>query len=168
MQLRFVLAAVATMIFSQPSLAGSPRPVSLEPIQHAPASLTVVSKDGETTVYSPSDLENLTTFRIETVTPWREEAAIFDGVMLKELLQSSGLSEVSSIRVTAENDYAVTIPRALWESVPVLVATRANGKPLSRRERGPIQFVIGSDDYANSEIAVESHLVWMAARIEAE
>ena len=53
-------------------------------------------------------------------------------------------------------------------SVNILVATRVNGAAHTRRERGPIQFIIDMDEYNASELTSSSNLVWMAARIEAQ
>lgn len=166
MRIQSFLAAIIIAVCPHLALADVPQPVSLEPVMHGEAALTIVDPDGATSVYPITMLEELPTYRIETTTPWRADPTQFDGVMLRELLEVNGLAGVDSIKVTAENDYAVTIPRALWDTVPVLVATRANGAPISRRERGPIQFVIGREDFANSDIPNESYLVWMAARIE--
>ena len=85
---------------------------------------------------------------------------------MSELLEASGLSSVDAIAVTAENDYRTVIEREIWESVDILVATRVDGRPHSRRVRGPIQFVIDMDAFNASAVTSESNLVWMAARIE--
>lgn len=168
MQIRYVLALMVAVALPHSALADTPVSVSLDPIQHRTASLTVVSPDGTITIYSPAELEKLPTYRIQTTTLWREDPASFDGVMLRDLLEANGLAEVASLKVTAENDFVTSFPRALWDTVPVMIATRADGQPLSRRNRGPIQFIIDSAEFAASDIASERHLVWMAARIEAE
>lgn len=149
-----------------PALAGSPQPVNLGPINHARAELVVVSPDGAQVSYTPSEIESFPTFRLQTTTPWRNEPAQFDGVMLRDLLAASGMAELPAVRVTAENDFAVTIEREVWEDVDIMVATRVNDRPHSRRSRGPIQFVIDHEAFETSDIAGERHLVWMAARIE--
>lgn len=159
--------AVAATLAST-SFAGQPQPVDLAPIQHSQAALEVIGKDGTSTTYTPADLERFTTYRLNTVTPWREQPAEFEGVLLSDILEASGIADVPAIRVTAENDFASIIPREVWSSIPVLVATRVDGKPHSRRARGPIQFVMDSDAYRASDVAKESNLVWMAARIEPE
>lgn len=106
-------------------------------------------------------------YRLRTSTPWRAQAADFDGVLLRDILAANGLLEVDAILVTAENDFTATIPRILWDTVDVMVATRVDGRPQRRRERGPLQFVIEMDEYETHDIAREEHLVWMASRIEA-
>ena len=167
MSLRFtaVLAAMTMSISS--AMAGALTPVELEPMKHAEASLVIIGADGASTTYTPAELEQFTTYSLTTTTPWREEPAEFEGVLLSEVLTAHGLNNAASILVTAENDYSTTMARELLDSVQILVATRVDGRPHSRRARGPIQFVIDSDAFTSSDLTSESNFVWMAARIEA-
>ena len=164
-----VLASIflAVVIAGQAAFAGQPKPTELAPIRHADAALIIVAADGQEHSYSPAELEKFSTYSLMTTTPWREQPADFAGVMLSDLLAAHGLDQAAEIRVTAENDYSTTMSRELLSSVPVLVATRVDGKAHSRRQRGPIQFIIDADDYSASPLTSESNFVWMAARIEA-
>lgn len=167
--IRRALSAVSvTAVLATASLAGQPEPVTLSPIEHATAALEVVGMDGLSRVYTPGDLETFATYHLRTTTPWREAPADFEGVLLTDVLAANGLAEAPAIRVTAENDFSSVIRREVWESIPVLVATRVDGQAHSRRSRGPIQFVMDMDAYTSSDVASESDLVWMAARIEPE
>lgn len=166
MLLRFILSTALAVMMPHLVAAETPVPVVLEPITHTPATLTVVSPDGIEHSYSPADLETLPTYRLTTRTPWRTEPAVFDGILLSDLLDANGMGSVAAIKVTAENDYVAVLPRALWDSLTIVIATRVDGQAHSRRNRGPIQFVIDQDSYQSSDITNESHLVWMAARIE--
>lgn len=157
----------ASLLGTFSAMAGPLLPIKLEPMDHADAALVVVDPDGRESRYAPADLEQLPTFSLVTTTPWRDEAAEFQGVLLRDLLAANGLSEALSVVVVAENDYRTVIEREIWESVDILVATRVDGKPHSRRARGPIQFVIDRDAFEASSLTSESNLVWMAARIEA-
>ncbi len=163
---RTVSAALIAAVFATAGWAGQPEPVKLTPIKHASASLEVIGTDGSSRVYTPEDLESFATYRLKTTTPWRQEAAEFDGVLLTDIHAASGLSDVPALRVTAENDFSSVIRREVWQWIPVLVATRVDGRPHSRRARGPIQFVMDMDAYSASDAASESDLVWMAVRIE--
>lgn len=162
-----LLPIVVALALSQaaPLQASGLSEVTLEPMTHRSAELTLVLPDGERVAYSPADLEGLTTYQLETRTPWRDEEAVFEGVRLKDLLAKHGLDQVDAITVRAENDYTITMERDVWENEDFLIATRVDGRPHSRRARGPIQFVLDWDAYQSSEVAVESHLVWMAAEI---
>lgn len=143
-------------------------PVRIEhqPIEHNRAELVVAGANGEVR-YNPDQLERLGFRRLTTVTPWRDIPAAFDGVLLSDILAANGLGDASAITVEAENGYAVEIPAQIWKRWPVLVATRVNGRPHGRRQRGPIQFILPmSDDAATGASENEAYWVWMAARIE--
>ncbi len=162
-----ILAAVMALILScQFVFAGSLVQVELAPIAHLEATLVVVGTDGTQTAYTPSELEAFPTYSLTTTTPWRDEPAKFEGVLLADILASGGLDKIDTITVMAENDYKTVLARELWENVDVLVATRVNSGVISRRARGPFLFVIDMDTLTHSEIADESSLVWMASRIE--
>lgn len=166
MALRPLALALLLAALAGPLAAAEPEPVALAPLEHSRASLTVVARDGAETVYAPADLERLPTYRMVTTTPWREVPAAFEGVLLRDLLAAHGLEGLDAVEVTAENDYVAVIERVVWETTPVLVATRVDGRPHSRRARGPIQFVIDWDAYrAHDPLVSERHMVWMAARI---
>lgn len=164
-----IKAALAALFFlSQPVLAGQLTQVKLEPIAHVEATLVIVAADGTERSYTPADLEQFQTYSLNTATPWRDDPADFQGVLLNDILAANGLDVADAIIVTAENDYSTEITRALMSSVNILVATRVNGAAHTRRERGPIQFIIDMDEYNASELTSSSNLVWMAARIEAQ
>lgn len=166
---RAVIRVCLAILFSLTAtlaVAASLEPVELAPIAHADAKLTVIGADASETLYTQASLEALPTYRVETTTPWRSDPAIFEGVLLNDLLHAHGLAAAPAILVTAENDYRVEIPKAVRDDVNILVATRVNGKAHTRRERGPIQFVIEHNAYHASERALQDHLVWMASRIE--
>ncbi len=166
--MRFALCLLILGLLGLPPVSAQtmPRPRTLAPMDHAPAELTVAGPDGSERVYTPALLEELPTYALRTTTPWREVPAEFEGILLTDLLAANGLDSAEAITVLAENEYAVTIPRAAWEALNILVATRVDGAPHSRRARGPIQFVVAMDTYQASPIAREDYLVWMAARIE--
>jgi len=165
----FRLCCVAVfLIFSGAmSSIADPKPVVLAPIAHQDAALEVVGADGTRTVYSPASLEQFPTYQIETVTPWRNEPAVFAGVLLSDVLAHHDLLSAALILVTAENEFSSGFDRSVLEAAPILIATRVNGAPHSRRARGPIQFVVEDLHYQSQDVLNESHLVWMASRIEA-
>ena len=164
------LCAVLVLILlpALPARAADPAPVALAPLDHLDATLAVTGADGGTTLYTPGRLETLPTVRVVTTTPWRDTPTTFDGVLLRDLLAAHGLSDIPSISVWAENDFRVTVDRAIWQDTPLIVATRANGAPIARRARGPFLFVLDADSYQDGDLVGERHLVWMAARIAPE
>jgi len=161
-----IFAFVGTVFLGSAVLAG-PVKIDHSPIPLHRAQLTVIGPKGET-VYTPQQLEEINFRRLTTVTPWRETPAAFDGVLLTDLLAANGMGEASAISVIAENDYVVEISAEVWKRWPILVATRVNGLAHTRRQKGPIQFILPmSDDRAAGLEEYQSNWVWMAARIEA-
>ena len=166
---RYVLASALAALTAIGPLGAAAETVGveLEPVRHRTAELVVVGPNGSSH-YNPASLEAMGAHRMVTITPWRDEAATFDGVLLQDILEANGLMDEPAVRVIAENDYAVTITADTWQRWPILVATRVNGKAHSRRERGPIQFVLPmSDDSSVGDVDMVYAWVWMAARIEA-
>lgn len=167
MRYRSLAAAAALVLSALPLAAGDYDPVQLDPVTHQRATLVIVEADGTEVSYTPAELEGYATYALTTATPWRETPARFEGVMLSDVLAAHGLDQADSIVVTAENEYTTTIPRALMQDLPIMLATRVDGQPHSRRARGPIQFMMDMEAHDAHALATESNYVWMAARIEA-
>ena len=165
-KLSAVISVVMLGAMANTALAAQPEPVTLAPMEHVPAQLVVVDIDGAEHVYTATDIEALGSYRLVTTTPWRDEPTLFEGGLLQDLLAAHGLTSMDAIQVTAENDFQTILERSVWENVPVVLATRVEGAPHSRRARGPIQFVVSDEVYGVSPHVAERHLVWMAARIE--
>ena len=140
-------------------------PVELPDLRHRDASLTIIDADGQAHVYTPADLEGLPTYMVETTTPWRETPARFEGVLLSDLLSKHGLIDQERIHVVAENDFVSEIERDVWQTGAIMIATRVDGAPHTRRARGPIQFIIPMESFSTNEMFTAQHLVWMAAEI---
>lgn len=141
-------------------------PVTLAPMQHHAATLRVIDTTGASHDYSVAQLEEFPTYQIITTTPWREQAAVFEGIRLTDLLAAHGLSSIEGIEVIAENDYATRIEKSVWETDAILIATRVDGMPHTRRDRGPIQFVVPHDADDPDAVIGDRHLVWMASVIK--
>ena len=163
---QFVIAAGMALTTATAMQAAPLEQVVLAPIDHVPAELVVVDEDGGEFFYSQADIEALGSYRLVTTTPWRAEAVVFEGGRLQDLLKKHGLDDAESIRVIAENEFETIFEHDVWSNIPILLATRVEGEPHSRRARGPIQFVVSMEDYEGSDVISERHLVWMVARIE--
>ncbi|MBT8413332.1 MAG: hypothetical protein KJO30_03290 [Boseongicola sp.] len=163
---RISCVAVFMLFLGAMTAVTEPRSAVLTEIVHTEAALEVIGLDGQRTIYSPAELEQFPTYQLTTVTPWRDEPAVFAGVLLSDVLAHHNLLSADELLVTAENEFTVSFDRAALTAAPILIATRVNGAPHSRRSRGPIQFVIDDHDMRSREVLTESHLVWMAARIE--
>ncbi len=74
---------------------------------------------------------------IETMTPWTDAIARFEGPLARDLMKRVG-ARGSRLLATALNDYTVEIPIKDFESYPVILAMKMNGKVLRTRNKGPL------------------------------
>ena len=96
--------------------------------------LTVTGAEGVKS-YTLADLEALPQVRFTTSTIWTAEAAVFEGVPLRALLDETGIDE-GAVLATAINDYSIEIPVSeVTDSYPI-VAYRMDGKEMSRAGQG--------------------------------
>ncbi|MEM1265082.1 MAG: hypothetical protein AAGI50_03610 [Pseudomonadota bacterium] len=166
MRLFFYALFLSTAILS-PASAAMDR-VELPDMVFSPNVTLTLVNDQATETLAVIDLEALGTYRLVTRTPWRDEPAVFEGARLADVLERAGLSDQPAVRITAENDYAVTVTRDIWTTYDALVATRVDGTPHSRRARGPLQIVFDMQRVPETgQSSFEGNWVWMVAHIEA-
>ncbi len=85
-------------------------------------------------------LEAMPTTTIDTMTPWTDGVARFEGPLARDLMKRVG-ARGSRLRATALNDYAVDIPIEDFERYPVILAMKVNGEVLSTRSKGPLWII---------------------------
>jgi hypothetical protein len=101
----------------------------------------------------------------KATTPWYTGEHEFSGVIISDLLDYLGASG-ESVTFTALNDYASEIPIAELEDLPVILATRVDGKKLSVRDKGPL-FVIYPFDLDSTlyNEVIFGRSVWQVASV---
>ena len=107
--------------------------------------------------YTLEDLQALPSMDFVTSTIWTEGPQVFEGVLLKELLDKLNVTE-GEIEATAINDYSVT-------DGPI-VAYLANGSLMSRRGKGPLWIVYPYDSNPMYKTeTIYSRSIWQLDRI---
>jgi hypothetical protein len=133
----------------------------------AEVALTVLSPSGERQL-SVAEIESLGLRRVTTRSPWEAGTLTFEGVLLRDLLRHLGLERADSLTVTASDDYTQVIPNEDWANWPLLVATRQDGKPLTRRTQGPTRLVYPLSDHPELDSPVHKpRWVWAISSMEA-
>lgn len=115
--------------------------------------------------YDLAALQALPKTSFTTSTMWTEGPQMFDGVLLKDILDVNGISS-GTISATAINDYAIDIPVSDAVVDGPIIAYALNGAPMSIRDKGPLWIVYPYDqnpDY-QSEV-VFSRSIWQLNRI---
>lgn len=109
-------------------------------------------------------LESLPAQVLRTTTPWTEGDQVFEGVLLRDLLNAVGATG-ETLRVTALNDYRIEMPKADTDKIDVILAYRHNGSRMSVREKGPL-WIIYPDTSGSPE--AQTRMVWQLRRIEVQ
>lgn len=91
-------------------------------------------------VFDRSMLDALAGRKAEVETPWTSGKVTFEGPLGASLLDAVGATG-KTLRVTAINNYAASIPVEDFRKYAVILATKKDGKAISVREKGPI-FII--------------------------
>ncbi len=136
-----------------------------------PVLLTVIGKLGKTNagnvaLFDEAMLSALPRHRIATSTPWTDGVREFEGFRLKDMLDR--LEAAGDIlRVEGINGYRMDLPISDAVEFGVLVASRMDGKPLLRRDKGPLWIIYPRDAVvALQDDRYDARWVWQLAKIE--
>ena len=126
-----------------------------------------VTNVGDTAQLDLAMLEEMGIRTIETSTIWTKGVIKFEGVPLDVFVERLGLTG-ETLRATAINEYAVTVPLSDAVEGGPIIAYRMNGQEMSVRDKGPLWIVYPYDSDADfrSEV-VYSRSIWQLDRIEA-
>ncbi|MET1027479.1 MAG: molybdopterin-dependent oxidoreductase [Dongiaceae bacterium] len=107
-------------------------------------------------------LEALPKTTMTTETAWTDGPQTFDGVKLLDLLTYLQAKNFSTTAY-ALNDYTVGIPKEDLATIPVLVAYRQNGQPMSIANKGPL-WIIYPDSLGSKE--TQSKMIWQLRSLQ--
>lgn len=92
----------------------------------------------------------------------------FEGVLARELLDAVK-AEGETVTALGLNDYLAEIPIENFYDYDVILADTMNGKPLSRRGKGPLWIVYPRDAHTElQDIRYDYRWVWQLYRLEVE
>lgn len=183
------LAISAVLIYSAMAAACSPAtpvrsdyvsvtqetltPTDPIPVPTAETVLTIggsVSKPnaGSTVIFDLGTLERMGLVRYTVHDPWLDEDVEFTGVLLADLLDTVGASpEAQMVHLVALDDYEVDVSVADARRWPILLATQANGKPMSVADKGPTRIVFPYDQYPEiNPVKYEPLWIWQVESLE--
>lgn len=128
--------------------------------------LPAANGDGsQTRALTLADLRALPRSEFTTRTHWTPDAQRFAGLRLHALLRHLGISG-GVLHLRAANDYRVTIPVDEVRPDGALLAYERNGKPMTRRQKGPLWLVFDYDsspDFRTETVYARS--IWQLDRI---
>lgn len=155
----FALLATVVLAFAQSSAA-----VAQDTI------LTVLSQsDGVTgeVNYTLEDLDALPQVEIRTINEFVDGPTRFEGPLARVILKQTSDINATKVSLIAANDYEIEVPIADFRKYDVILATRQEGKLLSRRDKGPIWVIYPMSDHSELRDSVyNSRLIWQLVRME--
>lgn len=115
--------------------------------------------------YTLPMLDALRQGRFEGKTPWTRGRVVFTGPLFSALLDDAGANGAAA-EVMARNDYMAVISLAEVRALPIILATRRDGAPMSLRERGPVWIIYPMDQQPELQNpGVYARSVWQVSRI---
>ena len=133
--------AAATPAADPPSMGEAPAPLTLNPALGKP----IVTFGGLVNGGQPltADLASLDALPGQTLTvmePFLLQSMTFTGVGFADLLNAAEATG-QSVTIHALDDYQVTLDSAVLREPGVMLATRADGKPIDGASGGPVRLV---------------------------
>lgn len=135
--------------------------------------LTILGKIGDTNVagvaaFDLAMLEKLPQTTITTTTKWDPLPVKFSGPLLRDVLKLVRASG-RELKAVAANDYEVLIPVEDARRYDMLIALRANDRPIPPRTKGPLFVVYPFDsDRKLAEQVYSDRAIWQLVRIEVQ
>jgi hypothetical protein len=130
--------------------------------------LTVMAADGAKTVLSYEELTQLPKTDVTTTTPWTEGKHVFTGVSFADLLGKYGIVD-GNVRVSALNDYSVTVPAAELIENGAILTYQLDGKTMTVREKGPYWVIFPFDSHPSLQTdQYWSYAVWQVKSINGQ
>lgn len=122
----------------------------------------------ETRELSLEDLAALPQVVVRTENEFSDGLVAYRGPLVRDVLAELGLGRLRMVRFVAVNDYYVDIPTRDFTEFDAILAIEADGKPLSRRDKGPLWLMYPISDHAALRDPVYlRRLIWQVIRIEA-
>lgn len=129
--------------------------------------LSVQSKAGKTTSWSRNQLESLAQIEYSTPDPSQKNKVVrFQGVLLWDVLEKSGIANSSKLHLVALDKYEYTLDLVPLKDIPVMLSLSADGKPLTKKDFGPVYMVFPYHAYSLATARYDSAWVWQLIRLE--
>ncbi|MCR9254468.1 MAG: hypothetical protein NXI16_00035 [Alphaproteobacteria bacterium] len=114
-----------------------------------------------------AEIEAIGTAEIDAYNPYEKKADLYTGVWMRDFAAHFGDPGVTTITMTAIDDYEITFEKAEWDALRILIATKVNGSYMRLENKGPMRIIF--PDYDPKLEAYQVNLpkwMWMIKRIE--
>jgi hypothetical protein len=129
--------------------------------------LRLAPATGEAVELSLEDIESLPQTAFVAQNEFVDAPTVFRGPLVRDVLALGGLHDAEIVRFTALNDYSVDIPTSDFANYDAILAVEANGRRLSRRDKGPLWLVYPMDSHPElQQHEYVARLIWQVVRVE--
>lgn len=116
---------------------------------------------------SEEELRGLPQVTVRTSNEFVDGTTEFVGPLARDVIDIIGHRASTMAKMTAINDYSVTIDLAEFDQYDVILAMSQDGKALSPRGKGPIWVIYPMDDHPElQDPFYNNRLIWQLIRIE--
>ncbi len=160
------MAALTLAVLAASPLRAEELPPAVgEPVLTVSGAIATTNGDGVLTL-DAALMAALPQHSLTTGTIWTEGTTTYTGVLLRDLLAAAGATG-KTLTLTALNDYQISMPAADVAADGPLLAWRADGQPMSVRDKGPVWLIYPYDDVAayRTELTY-ARSIWQLTRIE--
>lgn len=164
---RSFLSAVLAITWISSAQAGSlPQPVG-KTILTISGQISNTNADGVAR-FDRDMLEALGITTVQTTNPWYDGRTVFEGVLLKKLMETVG-AKGETVKAVALNDYAIAIPMADFEKFNVVLAMKRDGNYMEVREKGPLFVIYPYDSTPELQTQIYyTRSAWQVAKLIVE
>lgn len=144
--LRLWCALVLLAFATTPTAAIDPLPEPAGPVILTVSGTIEVTNSDQGAEFDREMLYALGLTEIRTTTAWTDGVQVFEGVLLRTVLERVGASGATMTGI-AINDYVAPIPLEDVERYNVLLAALMNGEEMTVRDRGPLWIIYPREDH---------------------
>jgi len=159
---------------AEPSFTGTTSTPTSEPVAPGTAGPKVLSVSGR---FAPDrtspitlDLAQLDAMpQVECTVNDREAEGrdvTFRGVLVADLLADIGAQPETTLHTAALNDYTVDLPISDIRDLPVLLATRLDGQPMSVAHYGPLRVIYPTTGYNLDPTVYDPRKIWQLSTVD--
>ena len=148
---------------------GGCRPAAADPSDAASAgTVLTVRAGGRATPVTMTRLDALP--QVECTVDDRQaegRTVTFRGPLLADVLAAAGVvpADGATLHTLAVNDYAVDLPASDVRDYPVLLATRADGRPMTVAHYGPLRVVYPTSGFDLDPTVYDPRWIWQLTEI---
>ena len=123
-------------------------------------------KEGTAHQVTIKEIEKLGMLSEKIYNPYEKRSDVYGGVDFRRFVEKYAKKNVKEVTLSAIDDYEITITKAEWTSMRIILSTKLNGDYMSLRKKGPLRTVFPDYDANKKEYQANlSHWIWMIKKI---